>query len=448
MSRRVVRTAVIGELSRPASYAAAGGAVRRPDSHRARNVEARAERRSSGDRHADGRCRTTRRRRASGVRRLHVRHVGARPYAGCRHGRRAAQPARRMSPGDPTHEALVLGGSRGGQIRTAVIRPGIVYGGARGIIGDLLKDARNGLLRVVGDGRNHWSCIYDRDLADALRARGGDRRMRRGSSTSTTKPTSAWTTSSTRSHGTSGRASTSGTCRSRKRGRRWAPTRMPWRSIRSSEARAPARWDGRRRCTRWPAMWRVCWKNSAPPAKPRRRCSVRLQPDLRIVEIPPIFVGRPRQKLEKRIEAAIQCAAELRDRAVDRVQSQSGFAVFQPKAGLRRPRPACPRERAGCRRPACSAPYADEPFMRGASAPRRRLRAAPPRLSATATDGTKSSTAAIAGERRAPAVTPRDGSILIAETAMATTPSDAVNTDHAITPAGLAAAARARADRS
>src|SRR5678816_2384427 len=66
----------------------------------------------------------------------------------------------------PSHEALVLGGSRGGEIRTAVIRPGIVYGGARGIIGDLLKDARNGLLRVVGDGRNHWSCIYDRDLAD------------------------------------------------------------------------------------------------------------------------------------------------------------------------------------------------------------------------------------------------------------------------------------------
>ncbi len=66
----------------------------------------------------------------------------------------------------PSHEALVLAGSRGGRIRTAVIRPGIVYGGARGIIGDLLKDARNGLLRVVGEGRNHWPCVYDRDLAD------------------------------------------------------------------------------------------------------------------------------------------------------------------------------------------------------------------------------------------------------------------------------------------
>jgi nucleoside-diphosphate-sugar epimerase len=66
----------------------------------------------------------------------------------------------------PSHETLVLTGSRTGQVRTAVIRPGIVYGGARGIIGDLLKDARNGLVRVVGDGRNHWPCVYDRDLAD------------------------------------------------------------------------------------------------------------------------------------------------------------------------------------------------------------------------------------------------------------------------------------------
>jgi nucleoside-diphosphate-sugar epimerase len=65
----------------------------------------------------------------------------------------------------PEHERLVLERGASG-IRTAVIRPGIVYGGARGIIGDLLKDASNGLVRVVGEGRNHWPCIYDRDLAD------------------------------------------------------------------------------------------------------------------------------------------------------------------------------------------------------------------------------------------------------------------------------------------
>ena len=66
----------------------------------------------------------------------------------------------------PEHEALVAARSRGGAIRTSIVRPGVVYGGARGIIGDLLKDARNGLVRVVGDGRNHWPCVYDRDLAD------------------------------------------------------------------------------------------------------------------------------------------------------------------------------------------------------------------------------------------------------------------------------------------
>lgn len=66
----------------------------------------------------------------------------------------------------PGHEKLVLDAGRGRTIRTAVVRPGIVYGGARGIIGDLMKNASNGLVRVVGDGRNRWACVYDRDLAD------------------------------------------------------------------------------------------------------------------------------------------------------------------------------------------------------------------------------------------------------------------------------------------
>jgi nucleoside-diphosphate-sugar epimerase len=65
----------------------------------------------------------------------------------------------------PDHEQAVLDAGSGG-VRTAVIRPGIVYGGARGIVADLLKDALNGLVRVVGDGQNHWPCVYDRDLAD------------------------------------------------------------------------------------------------------------------------------------------------------------------------------------------------------------------------------------------------------------------------------------------
>jgi nucleoside-diphosphate-sugar epimerase len=66
----------------------------------------------------------------------------------------------------PDHEKLVLDAGKGRMLRTAVIRPGIVYGGGRGIISNLLKDAANGLVRVIGEGRNHWACVYDRDLAD------------------------------------------------------------------------------------------------------------------------------------------------------------------------------------------------------------------------------------------------------------------------------------------
>ena len=34
------------------------------------------------------------------------------------------------------------------------------------MVGDIFKAATNGLVRVVGDGNNHWPLVYDRDLAD------------------------------------------------------------------------------------------------------------------------------------------------------------------------------------------------------------------------------------------------------------------------------------------
>ena len=61
------------------------------------------------------------------------------------------------------HEKAVLKASKGA-LRTAVVRPGIVYGGGRGIVADLIKDALNGLIRVVGPGKNRWPCIYAHDL--------------------------------------------------------------------------------------------------------------------------------------------------------------------------------------------------------------------------------------------------------------------------------------------
>ena len=65
----------------------------------------------------------------------------------------------------PAHEQRVLDAAALG-LRVAVIRPGIVYGGARGLIGDLFKDAANGLVRVVGSGDNRWPLVYDRDLGE------------------------------------------------------------------------------------------------------------------------------------------------------------------------------------------------------------------------------------------------------------------------------------------
>jgi nucleoside-diphosphate-sugar epimerase len=65
----------------------------------------------------------------------------------------------------PDHEQLVIN-ANSDRLRTIVIRPGVVYGGGDGLVADLFKAASNGLVRVVGDGNNHWPLIYDRDLAD------------------------------------------------------------------------------------------------------------------------------------------------------------------------------------------------------------------------------------------------------------------------------------------
>jgi nucleoside-diphosphate-sugar epimerase len=65
----------------------------------------------------------------------------------------------------PGHERMVLDAATD-RLRTLVVRPGIVYGGSQGIVSDLLKNALNGLVRVIGPGTNHWPCIYDRDLGD------------------------------------------------------------------------------------------------------------------------------------------------------------------------------------------------------------------------------------------------------------------------------------------
>jgi nucleoside-diphosphate-sugar epimerase len=66
----------------------------------------------------------------------------------------------------PAQEEALLRDASASHLRAAIVRPGIVYGGAEGLVGQLLRDAANGLLRVVGDGTNRWASVYDRDLAD------------------------------------------------------------------------------------------------------------------------------------------------------------------------------------------------------------------------------------------------------------------------------------------
>jgi nucleoside-diphosphate-sugar epimerase len=65
----------------------------------------------------------------------------------------------------PAHEQLVLDAANE-HLRTICVRPGVVYGGGDGMVSDIFKAANNGLVRVVGDGNNHWPLVYDRDLAD------------------------------------------------------------------------------------------------------------------------------------------------------------------------------------------------------------------------------------------------------------------------------------------
>ncbi len=71
----------------------------------------------------------------------------------------------RLAAHGPEHERMVLDAA-GEYLRTVIVRPGVVYGGGSGIVGDMFKAASNGLVRVVGDGNNRWPLIYDRDLAD------------------------------------------------------------------------------------------------------------------------------------------------------------------------------------------------------------------------------------------------------------------------------------------
>ena len=77
----------------------------------------------------------------------------------------------------PAHEELVL--AQDGRLRPIVLRPGIVFGDGGGIVGGMVEDARQGRLRVVGDGSNRWPTVRHDALAELYGA-AIDMRIARG----------------------------------------------------------------------------------------------------------------------------------------------------------------------------------------------------------------------------------------------------------------------------
>jgi nucleoside-diphosphate-sugar epimerase len=67
------------------------------------------------------------------------------------------------------HERLVLDAGDD-RLATAVIRPGMVYGGHGGVFGAFFTSAdEDGAAEFVGDGTNHWSPVYVGDVARLYR---------------------------------------------------------------------------------------------------------------------------------------------------------------------------------------------------------------------------------------------------------------------------------------
>jgi nucleoside-diphosphate-sugar epimerase len=86
-------------------------------------------------------------------------------------------PSIEHAAGRPAHERLVLEAADE-RLATAVIRPGMIYGGADGAVSQLFLTAEeNGAATYVGEGANRWPLIYREDVAELYR-RVAERRAR------------------------------------------------------------------------------------------------------------------------------------------------------------------------------------------------------------------------------------------------------------------------------
>ena len=51
-------------------------------------------------------------------------------------------------------------------LRGVVVAPGIVYGGGGGLVATITEPDDDGAIRLVGDGRQHWTTVHTGELAD------------------------------------------------------------------------------------------------------------------------------------------------------------------------------------------------------------------------------------------------------------------------------------------
>ncbi len=190
---------VVGELGRPGSYCRRAGGARRRHPHSVGGVR-RAGSKRIGRRST--RCSAA----------CRAAPVASPPLSTPRACGFSAPPPSRLTRPRPSRRPSTWPGGRSTNrscstpASTASARsssgPGIVYGGSRGIVSDFLKDALNGLVRVIGSGKNRWPTVYDRDLAELYMRLLQTPDAHGVSITRATKATSASTTSSRRSPST------------------------------------------------------------------------------------------------------------------------------------------------------------------------------------------------------------------------------------------------------
>lgn len=66
----------------------------------------------------------------------------------------------------PGNEQTVLNAAKD-NLKTVVIRPGLVYGQSSGLMKLFFASIQNGAIPVIGEGKNHWSMVHVEDLAHA-----------------------------------------------------------------------------------------------------------------------------------------------------------------------------------------------------------------------------------------------------------------------------------------